>query len=182
MLIKIFTSLVFMSRRVNLCISWSLLSCSQVVDHGVRSKGKTLEKKWSYGKGFSGYYLQLKLYSFWLLHIRKMAVQKLETGWTLSQRERTKCKQACNLRFCSLVSLTVCSQSFVNSEEVTRDYLPQIKEPIMRECCLLPWFPEKLTDKEWIDKLSNKTTLEGVRKELSALQMKVCSFSISGIF
>lgn len=52
----------------------------------------------------------------------------------------------------------------------------------MRECCLLPWFPEKLTDKEWIDKLSNKTTLEFVRKELSALQMKVCSFSISGIF
>ena len=52
----------------------------------------------------------------------------------------------------------------------------------MRECCLLPWFPEKLTDKEWIDKLSNKTTLEFVRKELSALQMKVCSFSISGFF
>lgn len=46
----------------------------------------------------------------------------------------------------------------------------------MRECCLLPWFPEKLTDKEWIDKLSDETTLEFVRNELSALQTKVCSF------
>ena len=52
----------------------------------------------------------------------------------------------------------------------------------MRECCLLPWFPEKLTDKEWVGKLSDKTTLEFVRKELSALQMKVCSFSIAEIF
>ena len=83
--------------------------------------------------------------------------------------------QTVDCRVCSLVLLTVCNQSFVNSEEVTRDYLPHIKEPIMRECCLLPWFPEKLTDKEWIDKLSNETTLEFVRKELSALQMEVCS-------
>lgn len=67
------------------------------------------------------------------------------------------------------------SINFVNSEEVTRDYLPHIKEPIMRECCLLPWFPEKLTDEEWINKLSDETTLEFVRKELSELQMKVCS-------
>ena len=74
------------------------------------------------------------------------------------------------------VSLTVCNQSFVNSDEVTRDYSPHVKEPLMRECCLLPWFPEKLTDKEWIDKLSDETTLEFVRKELSAMQMKVCSF------
>ena len=74
------------------------------------------------------------------------------------------------------------NQQFVNSEEVTTDYLPHITEPIMRECCLLPWFPEKLADKEWIDKLSDETTLEYVRKELSAMQMKVCSFSISGIF
>lgn len=46
----------------------------------------------------------------------------------------------------------------------------------MRECCLLPWFPDKLSDKEWIDKLSAESTLEFVRKELSVLQMKVCSF------
>lgn len=70
----------------------------------------------------------------------------------------------------------MCNQSFVNSDEVTRDYSPDVKEPLMRECCLLPWFPEKVTDKEWIDKLSDETTLEFVRKELSAMQMKVCSF------
>ena len=46
----------------------------------------------------------------------------------------------------------------------------------MRECCLLPWFPDKLSDKEWINKLSAESTLEFVRKELSVLQMKVCSF------
>ena len=90
--------------------------------------------------------------------------------------------QTINCRFCSFVSLTLYNQSFVNSEEVTRDYLSHIKEPIMRECCLLPWFPEKLTDKEWVGKLSDKTTLEFVRKELSALQMKVCSFSVAEIF
>lgn len=86
--------------------------------------------------------------------------------------------QAVNCRVCSLFLLTVCTcnHSFVNSEEVTRDYLPHVKEPLMRECCLLPWFPEKLTDKEWIDKLSDETTLEFVRKELSALQTKVCGF------
>lgn len=57
-------------------------------------------------------------------------------------------------------------------DEVTRDYSPDVKEPLMRECCLLPWFPEKVTDKEWIDKLSDETTLEFVRKELSAMQLK----------
>ncbi|KAL9984252.1 hypothetical protein ACROYT_G006525 [Oculina patagonica] len=57
-------------------------------------------------------------------------------------------------------------------EEVTRDYLPHVKEPLMRECCLLPWFPEKLTDKEWINKLSAESTLEFVQKELSVLQIK----------
>lgn len=54
----------------------------------------------------------------------------------------------------------------------------------MRECCLLPWFPERLTDKEWINKLSAESTLEFVRKELSVLQIKVCvhSFQTQSVF
>ena len=44
----------------------------------------------------------------------------------------------------------------------------------MRDCCLLPWFPEKLTDKEWIKQLSAKTALESVKNKLEERQMKVC--------
>ena len=145
-------------------------------------KKKTLKSKWCYVKGFSGYYLIFQFYSFkaLVLHQKNGCTKTGDMlGFEPTGEEEM---QTINCRFCSFVSLTLYNQSFVNSEEVTRDYLSHIKEPIMRECCLLPWFPEKLTDKEWVGKLSDKTTLEFVRKELSALQMKVCSFSVAEIF
>ncbi|XP_073238294.1 tubulin--tyrosine ligase-like protein 12 [Porites lutea] len=58
-------------------------------------------------------------------------------------------------------------------DEVTRNYLPQSKkEPLIRDCCLLPWFPDKLTDKEWLEQLSSEFTLEYAIKQLSDVQMK----------
>lgn len=66
---------------------------------------------------------------------------------------------------------------FFNSDEVTRNYLPQSKEEtIIRDCCLLPWFPDKLTDKEWLAQLSSEFTLEYAIKQLSDVQMKVCIY------
>ena len=66
---------------------------------------------------------------------------------------------------------------FFNSDEVTRNYLPQSKEePLIRDCCLLPWFPDKLTDKEWLAQLSSEFTLEYTIKQLSDVQMKVCIY------
>lgn len=66
---------------------------------------------------------------------------------------------------------------FFNSDEVTRNYLPQSKEePLIRDCCLLPWFPDKLTDKEWLAQLSSEFTFEYTIKQLSDVQMKVCIY------
>ena len=66
---------------------------------------------------------------------------------------------------------------FFNSDEVTRNYLPQSKEELLiRDCCLLPWFPDKLTDKEWLAQLSSEFTLEYTIKQLSDVQMKVCIY------
>ena len=60
---------------------------------------------------------------------------------------------------------------------MTRNYLPQLKEePLIRDCCLLPWFPDKLTDKEWLEQLSSEFTLEYAKKQLSDVQMKVCIY------
>ena len=66
---------------------------------------------------------------------------------------------------------------FFNSDEVTRNYLPQSKEePLIRDCSLLPWFPDKLTDKGWLAQLSSEFTLEYTIKQLSDVQMKVCIY------
>ena len=35
-------------------------------------------------------------------------------------------------------------QTIIISEEVTTDYIPRIKDPLLRATCLLPWFPEPL--------------------------------------
>ena len=71
-----------------------------------------------------------------------------------------------------------------NPEEVTRDYLPDVEDPLVRDCCLLPWFPDKLMDEEWIKQLSAETTLESARNKLKEIQMKVCLFVFvcSGFF
>ena len=65
---------------------------------------------------------------------------------------------------------------FFTAEEVTRNYLPRFEEPLIRDCSLLPWFPDKLSDKEWIKQLSAETTLESTRNKLKEIQIKVCIF------
>ena len=71
-----------------------------------------------------------------------------------------------------------------NPEEVTRDYLLDVEDPLVRDCCLLPWFSDKLMDEEWIKQLSAETTLESARNKLKQIQMKVCLFVFvcSGFF
>ncbi|XP_068745174.1 tubulin--tyrosine ligase-like protein 12 [Montipora capricornis] len=57
-------------------------------------------------------------------------------------------------------------------EEVTRDYLRGVEDPLTRDCCLLPWFPDKLTDREWIKQLSDEVTLDSTRNQLWQIHMQ----------
>lgn len=49
-----------------------------------------------------------------------------------------------------------------------------VEDPVIRDCCLLPWFPDKLTDEEWIKQLSTETTMESARSQLREIHLKVC--------
>ena len=62
---------------------------------------------------------------------------------------------------------------FFSVEEVTRDYVAPMTEPLLRDCSLLPWFPDKLEDENWIKQLTAERAIDLVREELSAMQMKV---------
>lgn len=57
-------------------------------------------------------------------------------------------------------------------EEVTRNFMPDVEDPLLRDCCLLPWFPEKMVDEEWMKQLSAETTLESARNQLSEFSLK----------
>lgn len=57
--------------------------------------------------------------------------------------------------------------------------MPDVEDPLLRDCCLLPWFPEKMMDDEWMKQLSAETTLESARNQLSEFSLKVCVHSRS---
>ncbi|XP_015779329.1 PREDICTED: tubulin--tyrosine ligase-like protein 12 [Acropora digitifera] len=57
-------------------------------------------------------------------------------------------------------------------EEATRNYVKGVEDPLVRDCCLLPWFPDKLTDEEWIKQLSTETTMESARSQLREIHLK----------
>lgn len=62
----------------------------------------------------------------------------------------------------------------MDTEEATRNYVKGVEDPLVRDCCLLPWFPDKLTDEEWIKQLSTETTMESARSQLREIHLKVC--------
>lgn len=86
-----------------------------------------------------------------------------------------KCYQLPPLLFgyCKLFELQLYTLLFFPADEVTRDYVAPITEPLLRDCSLLSWFPDKLEDENWIKQLTSERATELVREELSAMQKKV---------